>query len=221
MMRIRKRKEPKSWAEYRLSTPHATFDDAPKEEIRRRLVEEQGYICCYCMGRILDDATTRIEHRRPRSNYKDEQFEYRNLLAACSGGEGRDVEWHHCDKHKRNNEVSVDPANPQKDIENLVCYRDASGEIDADDPQIRRDLVETLRLNLDHLKKARRSVLDGFKQGFDRKHKGDWSLEVIEREMKKWAEISPSGKLHPYTGIVVHYLRKRLARSQAARRGGV
>lgn len=213
MRRIRKGQEPKSWSEYRLSTPGADFDGAPKADLRKALLDEQGYVCCYCMGRI-DESTTRIEHRRPRQKYPKEQFDYRNLLAACPGGEGQDSELHHCDKHKHNEEITLDPADPNKDIEGKIRYRDASGEIDSDDPQIRHDLVETLRLNLEHLKKARQEVLDGFKLGFERKHKGDWSAEIIDRELKKWTEVLPGGKLAPYSGIVTHYLRKRMLRKK-------
>lgn len=216
MIRIRKRQEPKSWSEYRLSTPGANFDAAPKADLRKALLEEQGYICCYCMGRI-EESSTRIEHRRPREKYINEQFDYRNLMAACLGGEGFESIRHHCDKRKHNHEISLDPTDSTKDIERKLRYREASGEIDSDDPDVRHDLTEILGLNLEHLKLARREILDGFKKGFERKHKGDWSAGIIERELKKWSDVPANGKHHPYAGIVVHYLRKRMARLDSMR----
>ena len=41
----------------------AAFDSLPKEEIRQCLLEEQHYLCAYCMRRIENDGLrTSIEH---------------------------------------------------------------------------------------------------------------------------------------------------------------
>jgi len=215
LRRIRKGREPKSWAEYRLSTPGASFDDAPKEELRRALLAEQGFLCCYCMRRI-DELATRIEHRVPRND--DNQFDYRNLLAACQGGEGerRDEAELHCDVHKHNDEITVDPTDASRDVEELLRYS-LSGAIECADEAVRRDIDVTLNLNLGWLKDARLEVLDGFCAGFDRKHAGSWTAAVMERELRKWAEIPRGGKLTPYSGVVVSYLRRRLRRVSARR----
>lgn len=226
MRRIRKGQEPKSWAEYRLSTPGANYQSAPKDEVRRALLREQGYVCCYCMGRI-DEATTRIEHCRPRNPALEDQagdgrrpssypheLDYRNMLAACPGGEGLEHELQHCDVRKRNDRISIDPASPSRNVESLVHYS-ATGAIDSTDPDVRRDLTVTLNLNLHWLKTARLEVLEGFRIGFERRHPKSWSAESMERELKRWASIPPGGKLSPYAGIVVHYLRKRLRRAAA------
>jgi uncharacterized protein (TIGR02646 family) len=215
--RIRKGREPQSWAQYRLSTPGARYEDAPKDELRRALLAEQGYLCCYCMGRI-DEKSTRIEHRLPRTTYPDEQFSYRNLFAACRGGEGLAPALQHCDVHKHDEEITIDPADPRRDVETLVQYAAASGAIASDDERIQRDLDVTLNLNMEVLRARRRDVLDGFREGFERKHRGTWSADVIEREIKKWSDIPPGGMLDPYCGIVVHYLRKRLSRAAASPR---
>ncbi len=213
MRRIRKGKEPKSWAEYRLSTPGARYDDAPKDDLRRALLAEQGYLCCYCMRRI-GEGTTRIEHRLPREKYPEEQFSYPNMLAACQGSEGLDPALQHCDVRKHNTEITVDPAHPTRDVEELVAYS-TSGAIGSDDESIRRDLDVTLNLNLDWMKQARLAVLDGFREAFEKRHGGRWPAQIIERELRKWAEIPPGGKLDAYSGIVVSYLRKRLRRALA------
>lgn len=226
MRRIRKGQEPKSWAEYRLSTPGANYQSAPKAELRRALLREQGYVCCYCMGRI-EESTTRIEHCRPRNPALDEQagdgrsassgaheLDYRNMLAACPGGEGLEPELQHCDVHKHNNRITIDPTDPSRNIESLVHYS-ASGAIDSNDADVRHDLAVTLNLNLHWLKAARVEVLEGFRRGFERRHQKGWSAESMERELKRWEDIPPGGKLSPYAGIVVHYLRKRLRRAVA------
>lgn len=230
MRSIQKGQEPKGWAEYRISTPGATFDGAPKEELRRALLADQGYICCYCMCRI-DESSTRIEHRLPqkdpdldrqtnpkllKQNIKDRQFNYRNLLAACQGGAGMEPKKQHCDVSKHDIKITIDPANSPRNLEAFLKYEMGSGKIGAADETTNTDLHNTLKLNLDRLRTARLNVLAGFKSGFEKRHRKTWSVESMERELKKWAEIPPSGKLEPYAGIVVHYLRMRIHRASVS-----
>lgn len=60
-----------------------------KAQLRKTLLIEQGYLCCYCNQRIEDDHTTPIEHFRPKGmdSYRHQVFDYQNLLACCDGGE--------------------------------------------------------------------------------------------------------------------------------------
>lgn len=68
-----------------------------KAEIKKSLLKEQGYICCYCGNRIIKDRnSSHIEHLIPKSkkdnagNYvqlnKEKVYDYDNLLASCYGG---------------------------------------------------------------------------------------------------------------------------------------
>lgn len=66
-----------------LDQERATFN---KSQLKSSLVEEQGYICCYCGQRIFKDSNTRIEHCSPKSDNKALTYEYNNLLASCQGG---------------------------------------------------------------------------------------------------------------------------------------
>lgn len=70
MLYIKKGKLPKSFIEY-TREKCARFDDMPsetKKELRRSLLEEQGYLCAYCMRRIADGgAETKIEHLQARN----------------------------------------------------------------------------------------------------------------------------------------------------------
>lgn len=57
-----------------------------KKKLKSSLLKDQGYICCYCGKRILDDFRTILEHLNPKSKYKDKTYDYTNLLASCDGG---------------------------------------------------------------------------------------------------------------------------------------
>ena len=93
MILIKKNPEPRKWLEYR-STPGVDYQSIP--ELVDSLLEEQGYICAYCMRRIPSkdrlykrDGKTfvhtnedhRIEHILSRENHDDKKFEYGTLLS--------------------------------------------------------------------------------------------------------------------------------------------
>lgn len=61
MIYIRKGTEPRSLTEYR-NQPGATYEGyREKDALRDALLEEQGYICAYCMRRISKEKM-KIEH---------------------------------------------------------------------------------------------------------------------------------------------------------------
>jgi uncharacterized protein (TIGR02646 family) len=62
------------------------IDTYSKAKLRKSLLEDQGYICCYCGKRIENDSKTPIEHLNPKSTYKNRTYDYINLLASCNGG---------------------------------------------------------------------------------------------------------------------------------------
>lgn len=57
-----------------------------KQALKKMLLEEQGYICCYCGKRIELNHHSVIEHLYPKSLDKEQTFKYSNLLASCDGG---------------------------------------------------------------------------------------------------------------------------------------
>lgn len=63
------------------------FDKLPKDVIRQSLLEEQHYLCAYCMTRINDSGLhTSIEHWSSLSKNKDDALSYDNFVLVCKGG---------------------------------------------------------------------------------------------------------------------------------------
>lgn len=60
MRYITKGREPSSLTQYKKQSG-AYFDGTNKEDIRQALLEEQGYLCAYCMCRISAE-NMKIEH---------------------------------------------------------------------------------------------------------------------------------------------------------------
>ncbi|MDM8522971.1 retron system putative HNH endonuclease [Desulfococcaceae bacterium HSG8] len=90
MKYIVKNEEPKGFADWKKEGPEnrwEEFQNPVKSEVRDSLVEEQGYICCYCGTNIQKNHNTIIEHLKPKGKdlYVEIMFDYDNLLASCAG----------------------------------------------------------------------------------------------------------------------------------------
>ncbi|EIJ41363.1 TIGR02646 family protein [Beggiatoa alba B18LD] len=86
--------------------------------LRKQLLEEQGYICCYCQSRINlvenEMPKMKVEHFKPKSKYKDLELDYRNLLASCLGNSNSET---HCDSKKLGKELEEVPNPESKEFE--------------------------------------------------------------------------------------------------------
>lgn len=140
--------------------------------MRQKLLEDQGYVCCYCNRRIpIPGHIVVTEHVKPVSLHLDLAGEYQNLLLTCDGGElippiligvtppyTRNTYPLHCDKAKANQELPVSPFDA--DCENRFYYNPITGSIDgvAGDSDA-ADTVTILNLNQRFLKKERKEEI--------------------------------------------------------------
>ncbi len=193
----------------------ATYKGYPeKDELRDALFREQRGICCYCGGRIRADWDgMKIEHWHAQTKggpFEHEQLDYRNLLGACKGGEGQPRESQHCDTYKREQELSRNPAYPAH-WPGIDVEFSSRGEISAKLEPLNSELCAVLNLNLAELRNKRKGVLDGFKNANEKR--GGFSRDQLERWLREWNGEVGVDDLKPYCQIVVHWLRKRLARA--------
>jgi len=141
MKKIVKKKEPITLTHYRSSIPHdekldksiyhdfkhkgkTECQEEKKDNLRKALLEEQGYICCYCMTRI-NCHQSKIEHFNPQSKCRKEQITYKNLFISCRGNTQH---YKHCDTKKADHLLKH--INLLKDIEATIRYK-SNGEIDS------------------------------------------------------------------------------------------
>ncbi len=208
MRNIQKGAEPSSLTRHR-KTPYADYSNySDKGALRAHLVNEQCGICCYCMERIRPTAhDMKIEHWQCQENYPNRQLDYKNMLGACLGGEGRPSREQHCDTRKGEADLSINPADPACDVERLIKFP-GNGKITSDNLDIDRQLNEVLNLNHPQLVDNRRSVIDSLCRAFGsgRKKKDQHALL---RDLSYWRG-EEGGELHEYSGVVVYYLLKKL-----------
>ncbi len=210
MKHIVKGKEPQSLLEHRLQ-PHANYDNYPqKDDLRESLLTQQGYICCYCMGRIAKDKM-KIEHWQPQSSYPTLQLAYQNLLGACQGNQGKPKNLQHCDTSKGESEITINPTDAKCD--KLIKYgAKGNGKISSGDVTIDRELNEVLNLNIETLTKNRQAVVDAVIKGLGTKYPDKtWTVEILTKEIAKYTQLNQDSQYREYCQVAIYYLNKKLA----------
>ena len=175
---------PQEFVEY-LKTPDVSFDGlsgVPKEALRQRLLEDQGYICCYCGRRIDNDKHTKIEHIKCQKKHKHLALCFKNMLASCDGGEqdraDRVLPKHkvHCDAKKANEDIPTSPLD-EKIEDYLMFFPD--GTVKGKD-NIGKELIRILGLDTDFLTIQRRNAIKNYKV----LPVLDWQAEVERLKIK-------------------------------------
>lgn len=164
---IVKQGEPEELSTWKSRQPR-TYDSmkrgrglAVKKILKQSLLDEQGYLCCYCERRVFKD-NSHIEHFKPKgAHYFPElQLEYSNLHCSCEGKNNSTNPSTTCG-HKKDNyydEFLLSPLDPE--CENLIKYS-SSGELEGAD-SVSKNTIEKLGLNDFDLIRSRKNVIDGY-----------------------------------------------------------
>ncbi len=212
MLNITKSTTPLGLAMHR-RTKGARYANLPSEaqsELKSALLEEQGYLCCYCMQRVhFDDM--RVEHWQCQSFFPEQELDYSNLLAACHGNEAKRKHGNaHCDVAKANKILKYNPAKPEHDVEAHIKYR-SDGSICSTDDEFNDQLEKILNLNCPDMKLDRKKTRDGVKQSIQKWTAQKRTAGKLKRAIQDWRSPDPNdGMMRPYAGIVIYYLEKRL-----------
>ena len=211
MIYINKGSEPMMLRAHK-SKPHSNYNNLDKDtldSIRDSLLNEQGYICAYCMKRI-EKSNMKIEHYISQSFCNEKALDYSNMLGVCSGNMGSGGKNKTCDTHRsiRNQTLTVSPLD-QTSIA-AITYS-SNGEITSDDANIKYDISETLNLNHIYLKEGRKAVLNKSKQMLiDRMPKnGPWSKDKLLKIRNDFLSLD-KGELEEYVGVIIYCLDKKL-----------
>lgn len=212
MFYISKGKEPKSLTKYK-KTKGAYFDGFDKkDDIRQSLLNEQGYLCAYCMRRINSVDEVTIEHYYPQSKIEDKMgLDYKYMLGVCKLNRNCDYKNQTCDAHRGNESLTINPWSYSSI--SMISYNQRTGDIYSDNPQINKDLVTTLNLNCINVRLSlnRKAALDSLKNYIIKKHKeGLWSNSLLSKIRQQYSNKDKSGKYKPYIGILLWYINKKV-----------
>lgn len=214
MRNIQKCSEPKILAEHRCHE-NACYENMSKnvrERLIYQLLEEQGYLCAYCMGRI-DSSTMKVEHVASRHEHPEMQLTYSNLVACCRGNESHENKKYsrkeqHCDTYKGDKSLSKNPAIPGDRTEESIQY-DSQGNISSKDNVFNKELNDTLNLNIVKLCNNRKAVRQGVMEQLSNLPTNA-GKNTIQNLLKKWKERDCNNKFKPYAGVAIYFLKRRL-----------
>ena len=129
-----------------------------KSDVKKSLLIEQGYICCYCESKISKE-NSHIEHLKPKDKDKfpELQLKYDNILCSCqkqlSKGEPR-----HCGNSKANDILSITPLDIN--CETKFKYNE-NGTIEPTD-KASEETIKYLQLDIDKLNELRNNAIEPF-----------------------------------------------------------
>lgn len=218
MRYIRKGEEQKSLTQYKKYWNAYYEGYKNKNDIRENLLKEQGYLCGYCMRRLSSVNDVKIEHLMPQSTLDEKQaLNYKIMIGVCYGnshiGKDRRREQLTCDAHRGNKKMVISPFD--RNCIDKIEY-DATGRIYSKDLDVNKDINETLNLNYNgedaYLMINRRNVLEILKKQLIKYQKqGIWKKSLLKNALQRYEEPDKEGKLIPYSGIAIRYLKKKLS----------
>ncbi len=200
------------------------FDNLPKAHIRKRILQEQHYLCAYCMRRINDNPLyTTIEHWFPLSKDKERALDYNNMIGVCRGGASSDdvAEGNKrelcCDAYKGDEEITINPLNPAH--MKLIKYT-KDGVIYTSNPKLDEDIKERLRLNgVFHSDGSFKcDTTTGLVKGRrDAYQKSRMIIEVLDRKRKLTSaavrkqidKMEQAEMREEFVGVVVFFLERK------------
>ncbi len=241
MRRILKGAEPehfRNWkSQFRTANGHeAVYDDlfqklpsgkviATEEykNLRKSLLEEQGYICCYCEKAIgrTKKIDSDIEHFMPRNpdrrqltpseciQCRNAQLDYTNLMVSCLGDERYSLD--HCN-HKKDNwfdfALCVSPIDEK--VEELFGFR-ADGKIYAIGSNAKGEALR-IHLNLDSyvLREQRKAAYDAvMEEEFESEELLD-DMEYITDTINFYKNKDTNGYYTPFCSMITYCLEHEL-----------
>lgn len=168
MKHIMKQNEPRAFADWKAlandnwQPTYTDLADEPKNAVKKALMIEQGYICCYCERRLTDD-DSHIEHFKPQSDPAVDPLDFGNLLCSCQN-QMRKGEPRHCGNLKDewfDSDLLVSPFDPGCE-ERFAFEGDGVIKPAADQDTAASKTIKKLGLDIPKLNSLRGKVIEPF-----------------------------------------------------------
>lgn len=199
------------------------FEKLTKETIRKSLLEEQHYLCAYCMRKIQNDGQkTSIEHWYPLSKDKERALDYGNMLPVCDGGKnwvGKGKKLLCCDAYKADeDELTISPLNKQQ-MDKITYEKNGFIKTDPEDKKMNEDIRDILRLNGiwkngKFIADTSTELLKGRKDAYLRYKRFVAKLDrdgkcTSSKIKKKIEEIENAEQWPEYAGVLLYFLNRK------------
>jgi uncharacterized protein (TIGR02646 family) len=212
MITINKTEEPESLIQDKRDGAKVYPDDLRPGtglELREKLLNDQGFLCCYCQRRIPEKKIpkSKIEHFECQDDNPDKQLLFSNLFIACSGNEKDKKKENTCDTLKSNSTMTSFELLKSR-IEDNILYT-KNGVIFSEDENIERELNEVLNLNEENLRKNREGIFHLIlrnKKAFNKKGQYD---KIIIDYIKYWSDRNSKKQFNEFVGFALYFLNKK------------
>jgi len=168
MKHILKQAEPQEFIDWKAQENEnwkPTYDNLQNPEkkiVKAALIQEQGGICCYCEGRLLE-ADSHIEHFKPQEKFEAEALEYSNMLCSCQQIiEKREPR--HCGNLKDSwfeKELMISPLDPTCE-ERFMYHYDGRIEAMNSDDDAAHQTIRHIGLSINKLEALRKQAIAPF-----------------------------------------------------------
>jgi uncharacterized protein (TIGR02646 family) len=195
---------------------------SPTTGLRKSLLEDQGYICAYCMKRIPHSHTEygvksdkmKVEHYIPQTNATSiaQQLDitYTNMFACCMGNHGQKKAFETCDTRKGESSLTITPLNAAH-IRTLKYGAD--GSIYSTNAVFETEINQILNLNEDNLKRQRESIhkliVKIVKKEFDKPNLTRQQKNTYLDELINWWNTKSDEKYQPFCMVAINFLESR------------
>lgn len=175
-----------------------------KKELKRSLLDEQGYICCYCGQQVEESSNSVIEHFLNKDDNPNFVSEYKNVFTSCKGGQDERIGKIRkekrliplfCDAYKKKKYLEISPLD--SDCEEKFLYGQ-NGEIWGKDENS-KDTVRKLNLDNSVLKNMRKAAIEPFVQEIP-------TVEEIKMFINAYSNKN-NGKFEPFCNAIVGFLK--------------
>ncbi|OUD12355.1 hypothetical protein [Thioflexithrix psekupsensis] len=233
MRKIDKNREPICLTHYKKQNKthnYAEFSGNNRDcfdELRLALLQESGFLCCYCMQRIVINEGNEtdvkknlsqmiVEHFKPKSVYdgtngkKNLHLDYNNLIATCNGNQSsKGNEKKHCGALKDNGEFVYLP-NPASDefahFQTKIKYKERGSEIKYLENPVDRKVLIVAPTNPDDIENdelvgTRLGKLNLNESNLAKKRYAVWNKVKRQLEQENWERSKIEEKIKEYSTL--------------------
>ena len=212
MRHIVKNPEPQFFIDWKRANGSKEWKKLPtttRRNVKRKLLEEQGYLCCYCTSRLtMNRNISEIEHFFPKSqnsSFHNRRFDYQNLHAGCKkNGLCGNAKSYTFDLDIQLAQIFlINPQDPA--CESHFHYR-LNGDIE---PKIATDqkaekTIKHLNLDSEYLQKERQEVIEELFGDFGKTEITEEDETFLKQTLWQHTQPDSEGTLGSFTTTILY-----------------